>query len=219
MRTVVPPKGTLANCVPCDGTLRLWHRRRGGTVAFSAGLFGGAHAAFFTSRRVGHGVPTASHVARPLRRARRHWPTTPAVSRAPSAVETPPGREGASKSSTPTRCRSATTVAATRRTRSGSARPSTGRARFDRLEAWFLQEAMTALSQFNHRHYLMPTAKGVDFRLLHGYCYLSPGTIDDPGGGGRGITSVNGPGSTPALGRAVRAVEGSHRRSARGWSG
>ncbi len=48
------------------------------------------------------------------------------------------------------------------------------------LEAWFLQEAVTALSQFNHRHYLVPAAKGVDFRLLHGYCYLSPGSIDDP---------------------------------------
>jgi len=47
------------------------------------------------------------------------------------------------------------------------------------LEACFLQEAVTALSQFNHRHYLVPTAKGVDFRLLHGYCYLSPGSIDD----------------------------------------
>jgi len=48
------------------------------------------------------------------------------------------------------------------------------------LESCFLQEAVTALGQFNHRHYLVPTAKGVDFRLLHGYLYLSPGSVDDP---------------------------------------
>ena len=48
------------------------------------------------------------------------------------------------------------------------------------LESCLLQEALTALSQFNHRHYLVPTAKGVDFRLLHGYLYLSPGAIEDP---------------------------------------
>jgi pyruvate, water dikinase len=48
------------------------------------------------------------------------------------------------------------------------------------FEATFLQYAFTALGQFNHRHYLVPGAKGVDVRLLHGYCYLSPGSIDDP---------------------------------------
>lgn len=48
------------------------------------------------------------------------------------------------------------------------------------FEACFLQEALTSLGQFNHRHYQVPTARGLDFRLLNGYCYLSPGAIDDP---------------------------------------
>ncbi|MGB8859260.1 MAG: PEP-utilizing enzyme [Ilumatobacteraceae bacterium] len=48
------------------------------------------------------------------------------------------------------------------------------------FEAGFLQEALTALGQFNHRHYRVPTARGLDFRLLNGYCYLSPGAIEDP---------------------------------------
>jgi pyruvate,water dikinase len=48
------------------------------------------------------------------------------------------------------------------------------------FEATFFQDALVSLGQFNHRHYVMPTARGLDFRILHGYCYLSPGSIDDP---------------------------------------
>lgn len=47
------------------------------------------------------------------------------------------------------------------------------------LEAAFLQYALTSLAQYNHRFFTMPSARGLDFRLLHGYCYLSPGTIED----------------------------------------
>ena len=48
------------------------------------------------------------------------------------------------------------------------------------FEATFLQDAMVSLGQFNHRHYVMPAARGLDFRILNGYVYLSPGSIDDP---------------------------------------
>lgn len=48
------------------------------------------------------------------------------------------------------------------------------------FEGVFVQYALTSLSQFNHRHYLVPGARGLDFRVLNGYCYLSPGAIDDP---------------------------------------
>lgn len=48
------------------------------------------------------------------------------------------------------------------------------------FEATFLQDALVSLGQFNHRHYVMPAARGLDFRILNGYCYLSPGSIDDP---------------------------------------
>ncbi len=47
------------------------------------------------------------------------------------------------------------------------------------FEAAVLHEVMTALGQFNHRPYTIPSARGIDVRLLHGYAYLSPGTIDD----------------------------------------
>lgn len=48
------------------------------------------------------------------------------------------------------------------------------------FEAAVMQEAMTSLAQFNHRHYRVPTAAGLDVRLLHGYCYLSPRAVTDP---------------------------------------
>ncbi len=47
------------------------------------------------------------------------------------------------------------------------------------FEAALVQQVMTALGQFNHRHYTIPSARGIDVRILHGYCYLSPGSIDD----------------------------------------
>jgi pyruvate,water dikinase len=48
------------------------------------------------------------------------------------------------------------------------------------LEAAFVQYAITSLAQYNHRFFTMPSARGLDFRLMQGYCYLSPGSIDDP---------------------------------------
>ncbi|MFN8020135.1 MAG: PEP-utilizing enzyme [Acidimicrobiales bacterium] len=47
------------------------------------------------------------------------------------------------------------------------------------FEAAVLHDVMTALGQFNHRHYTIPAARGIDVRILHGYPYLSPGAIDD----------------------------------------
>lgn len=40
--------------------------------------------------------------------------------------------------------------------------------------------AIAALSQYNTRHYLIPPALGVDFRILNGYAYLSPVGVADP---------------------------------------
>lgn len=37
-----------------------------------------------------------------------------------------------------------------------------------------LEFAITGLGQYNTRHYMVPPAYGVDFRLLNGYVYLSP---------------------------------------------
>jgi pyruvate, water dikinase len=38
----------------------------------------------------------------------------------------------------------------------------------------FLEYALASLSQYNTRHYLIPPALGVDYRILNGYVYLSP---------------------------------------------
>jgi len=38
----------------------------------------------------------------------------------------------------------------------------------------FLEFAIASLSQYNTRHYLIPPAYGVDYRILNGYVYLSP---------------------------------------------
>ena len=42
-------------------------------------------------------------------------------------------------------------------------------------EAWFL-----ALSQYNTRHYLMPSSLGIDHRIVNGYVYVSPVCLSDP---------------------------------------
>jgi pyruvate, water dikinase len=44
----------------------------------------------------------------------------------------------------------------------------------------FLEHALASLSQYNTRHYVVPPAMGVDYRVLNGYCYLSPIAITDP---------------------------------------
>jgi pyruvate,water dikinase len=47
-------------------------------------------------------------------------------------------------------------------------------------DSTFLEYALASLSQFNSRHYRIPPADGIDFRVLYGYPYFSPVTIDDP---------------------------------------
>ncbi len=46
-------------------------------------------------------------------------------------------------------------------------------------DSTFMEMAIASLSQFNSRHYLIPPANGIDFRVLYGYPYFSPVTIDD----------------------------------------
>lgn len=48
------------------------------------------------------------------------------------------------------------------------------------FDATFLQYAASSLSQFNNRHYLIPTAQGVDYRILNGYGYLTAVEVCDP---------------------------------------
>ncbi|MDH3679021.1 MAG: PEP-utilizing enzyme [Acidimicrobiia bacterium] len=46
-------------------------------------------------------------------------------------------------------------------------------------DSTFLEMAIASLSQFNSRHYRIPPADGIDFRVLYGYPYFSPVTIED----------------------------------------
>jgi pyruvate,water dikinase len=41
-------------------------------------------------------------------------------------------------------------------------------------EATLVEYSLASLSQYNSRHLLLPSANGVDFRILNGYVYLSP---------------------------------------------
>ncbi len=45
-------------------------------------------------------------------------------------------------------------------------------------DAYFCEVALASLSQMNSRHYRIPPADGVDFRILYGYAYLSPVGVD-----------------------------------------
>ena len=45
-------------------------------------------------------------------------------------------------------------------------------------DATFFEVAIASLSQMNSRHYRIPPADGVDFRILYGYAYLSPVGVD-----------------------------------------
>jgi pyruvate, water dikinase len=47
-------------------------------------------------------------------------------------------------------------------------------------DATFYEFALASLSQYNTRHYLIPPALGVDFRILNGYAYLSPVGVTNP---------------------------------------
>lgn len=47
-------------------------------------------------------------------------------------------------------------------------------------DATHIEHAIASLSQYNSRHYLIPPADGLDFRILYGYPYFSPVGVDDP---------------------------------------
>ncbi len=46
-------------------------------------------------------------------------------------------------------------------------------------DATWYEYAIASLSQYNTRHYLIPPALGIDFRVLNGYAYLSPVPVMD----------------------------------------
>jgi pyruvate, water dikinase len=46
-------------------------------------------------------------------------------------------------------------------------------------DATFFEYAIATLSQYNTRHYLIPAAMGIDYRILHGYPYLAPVPVVD----------------------------------------
>lgn len=45
-------------------------------------------------------------------------------------------------------------------------------------DSTFFEVAIATLSQMNSRHYRIPPADGIDFRVLYGYAYLSPVGVD-----------------------------------------
>jgi len=46
-------------------------------------------------------------------------------------------------------------------------------------DATFYEYAIACLSQYNTRHYLIPPALGIDYRVLNGYAYLTPVPVLD----------------------------------------
>ncbi len=47
-------------------------------------------------------------------------------------------------------------------------------------DATIYEYAIASLSQYNTRHYIIPPALGVDFRILNGYTYLTPVGVSNP---------------------------------------
>ena len=47
-------------------------------------------------------------------------------------------------------------------------------------DSTFLEMAIASLSQFNSRHYRIPPADGINFRVLYGYPFFSPVPVDEP---------------------------------------
>ena len=47
-------------------------------------------------------------------------------------------------------------------------------------DATWYEYAIASLSQYNTRHYLIPPALGIDYRVLYGYAYLTPVPVTDP---------------------------------------
>jgi pyruvate,water dikinase len=48
------------------------------------------------------------------------------------------------------------------------------------FDASHVQFGLSSLGQYNSRHYMVPPALGVDYRILNGYIYLSPVPVADP---------------------------------------
>lgn len=48
------------------------------------------------------------------------------------------------------------------------------------FDVTMLQFSLASLGQYNARHFLVPSALGIDCRVLNGYCYLSPIPVSDP---------------------------------------
>jgi pyruvate,water dikinase len=49
---------------------------------------------------------------------------------------------------------------------------------FKPFDAVTVEFAVKCLGQYNTRHYLVPPANGVDYRIHNGYCYMSPIAVD-----------------------------------------
>jgi pyruvate,water dikinase len=49
---------------------------------------------------------------------------------------------------------------------------------FRPFETITVEFACKCLGQYNTRHFLVPSANGVDYRILNGYCYMSPVAVD-----------------------------------------
>ena len=58
---------------------------------------------------------------------------------------------------------------------------STGRAVFKPFDTITVEFACRCLGQYNTRHYVIPPANGIDYRVHNGYLYMSP--VGRPGGG------------------------------------
>ena len=127
------------------------------------------------------GSPPATRASRPRCRPRRRrdgagraWRGCPARSRSRRRRAPRAGR-----SSTPTRRCSPRAGASTRNACSGSTTACTGRRRCRRGTRRSSSTRMATLSQYNTRHYLIPAALGIDYRILHGYAYLAPVPLAD----------------------------------------
>ena len=63
-------------------------------------------------------------------------------------------------------------------------------------ESW-----LVALNQYTTRVWNLPTALGIEHRIVNGYLYLSPNVIDDPAAmAERDRSSPSGPGTTSRTG-------------------
>jgi pyruvate, water dikinase len=51
---------------------------------------------------------------------------------------------------------------------------------FKPFETIGVEFAVKCLGQFNTRHYLIPPANGIEFRIHNGYCYMSPVAVPGP---------------------------------------